>query len=69
MSSYRDQADVIRIDVGVVLRRDSDRNLELSGQVGRPIEGFMVHNRVTCDLRLLAILFEPYLVVRCGRGK
>ena len=59
-----DKTNVVGVDVGVVVRWDSDGDLELSGQVGRAVERLEVLNGIAGDLLLLVVtLLEPDLVV------
>ncbi len=61
------ETDVVRIHVGVVVRRNGDCDLELSGQVSRAVEGLEILDSIAGDLGLLVILVgEPDLVVGSG---
>ncbi|GJC94312.1 hypothetical protein ColKHC_03138 [Colletotrichum higginsianum] len=65
-----DQTNVVGVDVGVVVGRDGDGDLELSRQVGRSVQGLKVLDGVAGDLRLGVVLVrKPDLVVGGGRGQ
>ncbi|TKW57249.1 hypothetical protein CTA1_2221 [Colletotrichum tanaceti] len=65
-----DQTNVVGVDVGVVVGRDGDGDLELSRQVGRSVQGLKVLDGVAGDLRLgIVLVREPDLVVGGGRGQ
>jgi hypothetical protein len=64
------ETDVVSVDVGVVVRRNGDGNLELSGKVGRAVKRLEVLDRIAGNLFLLAIaLLKPDLVVSSGGWK
>ncbi|KAH8709250.1 hypothetical protein HC256_009173 [Beauveria bassiana] len=62
------QPNVVRVDVGVVVRRDGNGDFKLAREIGRSVQGLKVLDRLAGDLRLLllvvAVVFrQPNLVV------
>lgn len=58
---------IFSIHISVVVRRNGNGDLELSGQVGRSVKGLEVLNGVTSDLSLLVVVVsKPDLVVGTG---
>lgn len=60
-----DESNIVGQDIDRVVWWDSDRNLELSGQVGGTVKRLKILNSVTSDL----LFVEPDLVVGSGAGK
>ncbi|VUC20140.1 unnamed protein product [Clonostachys rosea] len=62
------QTDIVCVHIGIVVRRNSDCDLELSGEVGGTVEGLKVLDSVTSNLGLLVIVIcEPDFVISSGR--
>ncbi|CAH0058598.1 unnamed protein product [Clonostachys solani] len=57
------QTDIVCVHIGIIVRRNSDGDLELSGEVGGTVEGLKVLDSVAGNLSLLVIVIcEPNFV-------